>query len=86
MYEVIIDGTTKNISEENLIWVRLKSESGAWIKTTEDKAEAVAINGEIYNLEGYNLVTIPKAIPSDNPENTVILNYTPAIVKITKVD
>ena len=86
MYEVTIDGVTSNVPDENVRWVRFKKESGAWVQTTEDKAEAVAVNSEIYNLEGHNLVTVPKVFPSgDNTENLVTEQYTPTIIQITKI-
>ena len=86
MYEVTIDGVTSQVPDENVVWVRFKQESGAWVKTTEDKAEAVAVNSEIYNLEGHNLVTVPKAFPAtDGSENMITVDYTPTIIKISKV-
>ena len=86
MYEVTIDGVTSQIPDENVIWVRFKKESGAWVKANEDEAEAVAVNSEIYNLEGHNLVTVPKVIPAeDGTENMVTVDYTPTIIKISKI-
>lgn len=31
-------------------YIRYKARSGAWISTTEDKAEGIAVLGEIYNI------------------------------------
>lgn len=37
-------------------YVRIKEESGAWVEAEEKDAEAIAINGELYNLIGKNTV------------------------------
>ena len=37
---------------DNPRWVRVKPESGAWIQTNKDHAEALAVNGKLYNING----------------------------------
>ena len=45
-------------------YVKKKLESGAWIKSTKDDAEAVAVLGEIYNL--------PNKMPIENKSVAII--------------
>ncbi len=44
-------------------YVRLNEQSGAYIEATKDKAQAIAVNGELYNIPGGNAIeNAPEAV------------------------
>lgn len=47
-------------------YVRMKVESGAWIQTDKDHAEALAVNGTLYNINGGTAAGgAPQAVVTD---------------------
>lgn len=68
MYEVIIDGFRKDITDHP-VYVRM-SGSGAWIETDRDMAEMVSVRGMLCNIAGKKpfIDTAPTAIINDLTE------------------
>lgn len=56
MYKILHDGEVIAIVDD-VRYVRKKASTGCWIQAhDEDDAEAIALNGDIYSIEGKTLV------------------------------
>lgn len=58
MYTIVSNGELLSICE-NPRYVRKKPETGVYIETSKETAEAIAVNGTLYNLPGS--VSVPDA-------------------------
>lgn len=62
MYAIISGGVLAALCEEPR-YVRKKAETGVYVETTAEKAEAVAVNGTLYNIGGGDAVPgAPQAV------------------------
>lgn len=62
MYTILKDGELMGFCDKPH-YVRIKEESSSWIEATEKDAEAIAINGILYNLVGKNTIAdAPKVV------------------------
>lgn len=55
MYRIVSEGGVVSLCDEPR-YVRRKPSTGAWIRTDEENAEAVAVRGTLYSLPGKPVV------------------------------
>ena len=74
MKKIIVDNKIFYVDAPN--YVKKKLSTGAWIPSTKDDSEALAINGEIYNLPQNRITYVegrPYAIIKDVDKGKAII-------------
>lgn len=61
MFKLVVDGVTIGFTEKPR-FVRVKPESGAFVETTQDKAEGVAYKSKVFNLFGHEIGGVEETV------------------------
>lgn len=56
MYKIISDGKAIALCDEPR-YIRLRAETGAYVRATQENAQGIAVIGEPYNLPGHTEIT-----------------------------
>lgn len=57
MYKIISGGTVVALCDEPR-YIKVKPDTGAFVQTTENDAQGIAVNGTPYNLSGHVEITV----------------------------
>lgn len=82
MVKIISEGKTIAICDEPR-YIRLKAETGAYVRATQENAQGIAVLGEPYNLPGH--IEITRTTVKDE-ETRELENVTAPEVYVVEVD